>query len=247
MAVKKVLLKKKIGNDIYDIYAKTSADIVEYTPDGGSTTTVAAQLAAITASIGDGSVAEQIQALEDKIMGLSDGETLDQALDTIKELQDWIKNDTTGGAKLISDVSALKTAVGDSTSGLVKQVADLEGTVGDSTSGLVKDVSDLQIAVGDSNSGLVADVAQLQSDLSQLTADTAIAASGNNDFAFTVGTGATAETVTVFTENANKRLVSDAEKTLWNSKAAVVATTQAAMPDAANASDTDLYLVEITA
>lgn len=70
---------------------------------------------------------------------------------------------------LNTDVSALKTAVGDASSGLTKAVADntsdisaLETAVGDSTSGLVKDVANLKTTVGDSTSGLVKDVADLK-------------------------------------------------------------------------------------
>ena len=44
---------------------------------------------------------------------------------------------------MIEDISALETAVGDSSSGLVKDVTDLKTTVGDSSSGLVKNVSDI--------------------------------------------------------------------------------------------------------
>ena len=41
-----------------------------------------------------------------------------------------------------SDISTLKTTVGDSSSGLVKDVSDLKTTVGDEDSGLVKTVTD---------------------------------------------------------------------------------------------------------
>lgn len=81
-----------------------------------------------------------------------------------------------------TDVSTLKTTVGDSSGGLVKRVTDLEnnssagavtqlqqlvGTRGDGTAqnpstGLVADVEDLQDTVGDSTGGLVKDVADLQ-------------------------------------------------------------------------------------
>ncbi len=86
----------------------------------------------------------------------------DENYDTLKEIADWIKDDTTDAARMVSDINSLKTTVGDSTSGLVKDVDDLQGTVGDSTSGLVKDVNDLKTAVGDSNSGLVKQVADLE-------------------------------------------------------------------------------------
>lgn len=86
----------------------------------------------------------------------------DAGYDTLKEIADWIMNDTTGAASMANDINSLKTTVGDSTNGLVKDVDDLQGTVGDSTSGLVKDVNDLKNTVGDSTSGLVKQVADLE-------------------------------------------------------------------------------------
>ena len=54
------------------------------------------------------------------------------------------------------DITALKTTVGNSSSGLVKDVADaqsditaLETAIGDAESGLVKDVADIEAAIGD--------------------------------------------------------------------------------------------------
>lgn len=48
-----------------------------------------------------------------------------------------------------TDISALKTTVGDANSGLVKDTSALKTTVGDATSGLVKDVADIETAIGD--------------------------------------------------------------------------------------------------
>lgn len=48
-----------------------------------------------------------------------------------------------------TDITALKTTVGDADGGLVKDVADLETAVGDSTGGLVKSVADINTAIGD--------------------------------------------------------------------------------------------------
>lgn len=54
-----------------------------------------------------------------------------------------------------SSLSSLSTAVGSSSSGLVKAVSDLQTVVGDSSAGLVKRVSDLEAAAesGDEDSG----------------------------------------------------------------------------------------------
>lgn len=68
-----------------------------------------------------------------------------------------------------TDVTSLKSTVGDSTSGLVKDVADhtasittLQDALNASGNGIGKDVENLKAVVGNSTSGLVADVASLQ-------------------------------------------------------------------------------------
>ena len=160
MSVKKVLMSKKISNVLYDIYPKTSADIVEY-----NNTTVAAALGSIATDLEDiytkSEVNDAIAAVQANLDALIGSDTpLDTAFDTIKEISDWLASgDGSAVSGLISDVSALKTAVGDSTSGLVKDVADLETTVGDSSSGLVKAVADNTTAIGDASSGLTKGVA----------------------------------------------------------------------------------------
>ena len=65
-------------------------------------------------------------------------------------------------AQMTEAVQALQTAVGSSSSGLLKDVADLKTAVGGDDSGLVKDVADLQTVVGDSSSGLVKRVSDLE-------------------------------------------------------------------------------------
>ena len=50
---------------------------------------------------------------------------------------------------LEEDVGKLKTAVGDTNSGLVKDVSGLKTTVGDSDGGLVKSVGDINTDIGD--------------------------------------------------------------------------------------------------
>ena len=78
-------------------------------------------------------------------------------------------------SSLASDVEALQSTVGDSTSGLVADVAALQSAVNDVDSGLATkasqsaldsvadDVEALQSTVGDSTAGLVKDVDDLQS------------------------------------------------------------------------------------
>lgn len=48
-----------------------------------------------------------------------------------------------------TDITALKTTVGDNTKGLVKKTTDLETAVGDNSGGLVKSVADINTAIGD--------------------------------------------------------------------------------------------------
>ena len=47
-----------------------------------------------------------------------------ESYDTLKEIADWIANDTTGAASMANDISNLKTTVGDASNGLVKKVND---------------------------------------------------------------------------------------------------------------------------
>ena len=47
-----------------------------------------------------------------------------ESYDTLKEIADWISNDTTGAASMANDISKLKITVGDASNGLVKKVND---------------------------------------------------------------------------------------------------------------------------
>ena len=68
-----------------------------------------------------------------------------------KKVKELTADDVSQG----TDISALKTTVGDNTKGLVKDTADLKTAVGDADSGLVKDTTDLKTAVGaDDTTGL---------------------------------------------------------------------------------------------
>lgn len=62
-----------------------------------------------------------------------------------KNVKKLLADDTTQG----TDITALKTTVGDNTKGLVKDTADLKTAVGDNSSGLVKKANDLETAIGD--------------------------------------------------------------------------------------------------
>ena len=116
-----------------------------------------------------------------------------------------------------TDVSSLKTTVGDSTTGLVKDVNDLKSQVSATTTGLLdrvttlennssagavtqlqSDVADLQDVVGDSTDGLVKDVEDLK--------DVAKEYVGGTGITITDGTGV----------NAGKKVISADVVTTWD-------------------------------
>ena len=202
MAIKKVLLSKKINGVVYDIFPKTSADAVVY---GDST--VAATLGQFatdlsnvyTVTDADAAIKASADALYNKIMGITeeDGTTVAEAYDTLKEVAAWIdEHEGDVASAFATDIAALKTAVGDENSGLVKAMADaqaaiesndddiaelqeavtaLETAVGDAESGLVKAMAEAQAkiealegVVGDAESGLVKDMADAQADIEAL-------------------------------------------------------------------------------
>ena len=211
MAIKKVLLSKKIENVVYDIFPKTSADVVVY---GESTVAAtlgqfATDLANVyTKSEADTAIKNSADALYNKIMGITDedGTTVTEAYDTLKEVAAWIDEHGEVAAAFTTDIAALKTAVGDENSGLVKAMADaqaaiesndediaglqeaveaLQTAVGNAESGLVKAMADaqaaiqaLQTTVGDAESGLVKDMADAQTDIQALETTVGDAESG---------------------------------------------------------------------
>ena len=176
MAIKKVLLSKQISGVIYDIFPKTSADVVVY-----GESTVAATLGSFAEDLAnvytkgetDTAIKNSADTLYNKIMGITeeDGATVAEAYDTLKEVAAWIDEHGEVAAAFTTDIAALKTAVGEAPvegvggSGILKAIADLQTAVEDNDA----DISDLQTAVdaletavGDAESGLVKAVADLQ-------------------------------------------------------------------------------------
>lgn len=168
MAIKKVLLSKKVNNVVYDIFPKTSADVVVY-----GESTVAAALAQFAQDLltakseTEAAIEAESTALYNKIMGITeeDGATVTEAYDTLKEVAKWIDEHGDVAAAFTTDIAALKTAVGDENSGLVKGLADavaaIESNDGDILA-LQGAVEALETAVGDANSGLVKAMADAQ-------------------------------------------------------------------------------------
>lgn len=132
--IKKMRLRKKIDTVVYDIYTKTSADIVEY-----GDTNVKAKLdalssglaAVITEATVDSKIANAVETLYNRIMGITeqDGTAVAEAYDTLKEVANYLTSHGSVVNGFTTDINGLKGVVGDATSGLVKDVSDLKTTV----------------------------------------------------------------------------------------------------------------------
>lgn len=193
MAIKKVLLSKKINNVVYDIFPKTAAEVVTY-----EQTTVAATLSQFATDLSnvytktdaDAAIKKSSDDLYNKIMGITDadGTTVNEAYDTLKEVAAWIdehENDIAAG--FTTDIAALKAAVGVAPSegvtgsGLLKAMADAEAAIS-SNDADIKDlqeaVDDLEAAVGDANAGLIKAMNEAQADIQALKTTVGDAKSG---------------------------------------------------------------------
>ena len=176
--IKKILLQKKVDSVMYDVYPKTSADIVVYTKGTGAETvdtTVAAELAALASDLAQVSTTENVESMIDeattnlynRILGITgeEGDTVAAAYDTLKEVAQYIEGHGSVVAGFTADINALKTALGETPdpnaspavagSGVLKEIYDLktrvtalETTVGNSSSGLVKQANDIQTRMG---------------------------------------------------------------------------------------------------
>lgn len=103
MAVKNAILKAKIEGEIFDIMTKTSAENVTV-QDGEGTTTLAAKLAEIAASVAEGISSEQVDSkITTAINNLIDGAPA--TYDTLKEIADYIETHEEAA-------SALQAAIG---------------------------------------------------------------------------------------------------------------------------------------
>lgn len=253
MAIKKVLLKKKIEGVIYDLYVKSSADIVAFS-DSQSVAEKITDMVGILDGLttGDNSVDKKIAAAKteviNQIMGATDGEQIAQAFDTIKEIADYLDGHGSVVQGFTNDIAALKAAVGDAQSGLVKDVATLKATVGDASNGLVKDVAANKAAIGDANSGLTKGVADNAAAIKALqdVGSVKVEKSDVNGNIKINGTETkvyddSAIAATKIVEDTTHRFTTDTEKAAWNAKTDVVVASQ--VPETVN--DTDLLFIEI--
>ena len=274
MAIKKVLLTKKINEVVYDLFPKTSAELVVY-----GETTVAQALASFASDMSnyynkteaDQKTKDACDALYNKIMGITEGDsTINEAYDTLKEVAAWIGEHGDVAAAFTTDIAALKKAVGDENSGLVKAMAEaqaaiqtnsgdigtlktavqnLQTAIGDASSGLTKVVNDhgtkitaLEEKVGDDSKGLVKDVADLKA--AGATKVEASSTNGNikiNGQETNVYTHPENHPATMITEDADHKFVTSTEKDIINNAAAVKLIASTAEVD----NERDLYMVEI--
>ena len=274
MSIKKVLLSKKINNVIYDIFPKTSADIVTY-----GESTVAEALANFATGLADvytkeetdSAVAASAEALYNRIMGITDedGTSVKEAYDTLKEVANWIDGHGEIAAAFTNDIAALKIAVGNEESGLIKAVADLQQITADADmeitelqkavealeeaisgaeEGLAKRVEDLESTVdtvveliSDGETGLMSRVQKLEA---KATCVTSSKTNGNimvDGEEVTVYTHPETHSADMIVENDNRQFVTADEKAIFGAAAAI--TLVASHDEVVN--EKDLYLVEI--
>jgi hypothetical protein len=220
MAIKKVLLAKKINDVVYQIYPKTSADNVLY-----GETTVAAALAGFTTDLksyytkteADSATKTACDELYNKIMGITEGDaTINEAYDTLKEVAAWIGEHGDVAAGFTTDIATLKKVVGDDNSGLVKALADANSAISTNTgdiSTLKQSVEDLQTAVGNAESGLTKTVADHTTAISELKTTVGDSSKGLvKDVADLKAAGATK--VEASTTNGNIK-INDTETTVY--------------------------------
>lgn len=133
--IKKVLLKKKVGNVVYDVYTQSSADIIKYNNDG-TETTVQAFLASLASTVASNQSAnsQALTDLEDTILKRIIGETdehelatIRQDLDTMQEIVSYINTHDTAYGTLVSNFETFRdTTYANDKSAIEARVTTLE-------------------------------------------------------------------------------------------------------------------------
>lgn len=230
MSVKKAYLRKKIEGVVYDIYARTSADLVAYDSSevpAGSIAKAVSDLATALETVTtqttgtiDTRVAAACSDLYDRIMGMTDQDTINEAYDTLKEIADWIDNyEGEGGsaALVTSAISELRTAIG-----TASVEADPENEV------------EAQAATG-----LIARIEALEGSATNVTASQTngnIVVDGSE---VTVYTHPVSHAATMITEDSTHKFVTAAQISIINDAAAVRIVEE--VPN--SASENDLFIV----
>lgn len=246
MAIKKVLIQKKIEGVIYDIYQKTSADIVTY----DDSTTVAEKIAELVTGLDDitkdngtidAKVKAESEALYNKIMGFTDSDkTINETYDTLKEVATYLADHGSVVQGFTTDIAGLKATIGTATegdtpaTGLIARIETLES-----------DVSALKTTVGDSSSGLVKDVADNAAAIAGIKASE-VSASDQNGY-IKIGENEvqvyndSAIESTKVVQDETHRFTTDDEKTAWNANAEIIVASDAP----ADLAETDLLMLVI--
>lgn len=215
--IKKMRLRKKIDSVIYDIYTKTSSDIVEY---GNTTvkdqldTLVAGLAAVITEATVDSKISTAVDTLYNRIMGITaqDGTAVSEAYDTLKEVANYL------------------TAHGNVVQGFTTDIGNLKTTVGTASSGLVKDVDDLQTTVA-------------AMDYSKVTTSNTNGKLNIDGVEVTVYDEPASFAASRITEDSTHKFVTEAQVSIINAAASVKVVS--AMPADASVSENDLYFLTI--
>ena len=264
MAIRNVLLKKKIGSTLYDIYVKTDAALVDYTRGSGENavnTNVAAELAKIAS---DATTA--VNGLRTEIMGTG---TINEYFDTVKEIADWLQDThNTTAATIVTDLNNVIDDVGVASSP-AEGVEGQEGYKAAVTAtGLhadieqnASDIDDLEAALGEStdavgNSTAFARIKALE-DVGSTKVEDGYAAQGIEGEAGYVAAdpdgvirvNGTAMVVyggdpTIIQQDSTHRFVTDTQIASWDN--VVMYTTGASMTTyASNLQANALYLVDV--
>lgn len=150
---KKTVIRKKIGNAVYNLLPQTSSDIVTHVTTGSVSTTVAALLNTLNDTMGtlsESTVGDEIDAkilaFKKEIYGVNSDEYktgIAAALDTIKEIAD-ILGDSEEAGTVIANIATLKAEVETATTGLLDRVSTIESDLNTATTGLKARVSALE-------------------------------------------------------------------------------------------------------
>lgn len=282
MAIKNMILKKKIAGIVYDMYAKSSAELIDY----GTSSNVATEIAKLISDLEnvtkdegiiDAKVKAESDALYNKIMGITDEDstTVSEAYDTLKEVANYIAEHGDLVTGFTTDIQALTTAIGivgtaeEPGYGILKDLADLTGrvdtletdvtglksTVGDANGGIVKAIADINTTIGaagdgteeNPGSGMMAQIAKNAEDIDNLQKGSAtVTKSDNNGYINVNG-----DDVLVYddkeiaaekiVQDTTHRFVTDEEKTAWNNNGTISVGTE--VPETIG--DNDLFMLLI--
>jgi hypothetical protein len=259
---KKTVIRKKIGNAVYNLLPQTSSDIVTHVTTGSVSTTVAALLNTLNDTMGTlnestvgAEIDAKILAFKKEIYGVNADQYktgIDTALDTIKEIADLLSGIQASYSVVTPEGSENPAEEGwfEESNGEYTATSDtaVDGSKtyyqNDAAAvvGLISKVNTLQTEVETASTGLLDRVSTIESDLN--TASTGLKARVSALESFT--TGQTTDDVPVG-PNEDRNYVSTAEKAKIASSANVTVLASSASADSDIVNAEDLYFLEITA